>query len=189
MTITRQRFGKRRLKAGVATDRSRSPYAKQRLGNTRFRDNEPVHWEPTAPQTHIPVATDRMTTNCSRWWPLFGSSEVINGEHLKTLSREMIPCGGGVEYLHRSPASRRRRRKERSRIRDSKIWSRVPRDSDSRMTALLRTSSNCKWQTRPLVRGGVPNTHPQLSDRNKNLVLNTRWVIYSKTDWPTDHRS
>jgi hypothetical protein len=26
-------------------------------------------------------------------------------------SRSAIPCGGGVEYLHRSPASRRRRRK------------------------------------------------------------------------------
>jgi hypothetical protein len=55
-----------------------------------------------------------------------------------------IPCGGVVEYLHRSPASRRRRRKGKSRIWDSKIWSRVPRDSDPRMTALTRTSSNCK---------------------------------------------
>jgi hypothetical protein len=27
---------------------------------------------------------------------------------------------------------------------DSKIWSRVPRESDPRMTALLRASSNCK---------------------------------------------
>jgi hypothetical protein len=24
---------------------------------------------------------------------------------------DQVPCGGGVEYLHRSPASRRRRRK------------------------------------------------------------------------------
>jgi hypothetical protein len=28
----------------------------------------------------------------------------------------LIPCGGGIEYLHRSPASRRRRRKRKSRI-------------------------------------------------------------------------
>jgi hypothetical protein len=34
-------------------------------------------------------------------------------------------CGGGVEYLHRDPASRRRRRKGKSQIWDSKIWSRV----------------------------------------------------------------
>jgi hypothetical protein len=68
-----------------------------------------------------------------------------------------IPCGGGVEYLHRNPASRRRRRKRKFRIWDSKICSRVPRDSDPRMTALYRARSNCKPQTRPLVREGAPN--------------------------------
>jgi hypothetical protein len=46
-----------------------------------------------------------------------------------------MPCGGGVEYLHRSPASRR--------------------DSDMRMTALARISSNCKRQTHHLVREDV----------------------------------
>jgi hypothetical protein len=30
------------------------------------------------------------------------------------LTGNTIPCGGGVEYLHRSPASRRRRRKRKS---------------------------------------------------------------------------
>jgi hypothetical protein len=71
---------------------------------------------------------------------------------------DISPCGGGVKYLHRSPASHRRRRKlnpvpgsitgplcswrnistgtwcsmlGESRIWDSKIWSRVPRDSAS----------------------------------------------------------
>jgi hypothetical protein len=29
---------------------------------------------------------------------------------------EALPCGGGVEYLHRNPASRRRRLKGKSRI-------------------------------------------------------------------------
>jgi hypothetical protein len=65
--------------------------------------------------------------------------------------RRIFPCGGGVEYLHRSPASRRRRQKGKSQIRDSKIWSRVSRDSDPRMNALARASSNCKWQTNHLV--------------------------------------
>jgi hypothetical protein len=51
------------------------------------------------------------------------------------------PCVGWVEYLHREPASRRRRRKGKSQIWDSKIWSRVPRDSDPRKTALARVSS------------------------------------------------
>jgi hypothetical protein len=69
----------------------------------------------------------------------------------------LTPCGGGVEYLHRDPASRRMRRKGKSRMWDSKIWSRVPRDSDPRKTALARASSNCKRQIRPLVREGAPN--------------------------------
>jgi hypothetical protein len=66
------------------------------------------------------------------------------------------PCGGGVEYLHRDPASRRRRRKGKSRIWDNKIWPRVLWDSDPRMTALAKASSNCKRQTRPLVRESAP---------------------------------
>jgi hypothetical protein len=73
------------------------------------------------------------------------------------LSSESYPCGSGVEYLHRDPASRTRRRKGKSRIRDSKIWPRVLRGSDPKMTALARASSNCKRQTCPLVREGAPN--------------------------------
>jgi hypothetical protein len=69
-------------------------------------------------------------------------------EEEETIQR--FPCGGGVDYLHRSPASRRRRQKGKSRIWDSQIWSGVPRDSDSRMNALARASSNCKCQTHPL---------------------------------------
>jgi hypothetical protein len=66
------------------------------------------------------------------------------------------PCGGGVEYLHRDPASRRRRRKGKFQVWDSKIWSRVPRDSDTRKPTLARTSSIYKRQSRPLVREGDP---------------------------------
>jgi hypothetical protein len=100
------------------------------------------------------------------------------------------PCGGGVEYLHRDPASRRRRRKGKSQIWDSKIWSRVPRDSDLRKTALAWASSNCKRQTRPLVREGAPKQQT----RNCQTIikirsLSPRWVLYSKTDWPADRRS
>jgi hypothetical protein len=73
------------------------------------------------------------------------------------LQLRLLPCGGGIEYLNRSPASHRRRRKVKSRIWDSKVWSPVPRDSDPRMTALARTSSNCKRETRPLVRESAPH--------------------------------
>jgi hypothetical protein len=40
------------------------------------------------------------------------SSPVVNQKSVI----ERDPCGGVVEYLHRDPASRRRRRKEKSRI-------------------------------------------------------------------------
>jgi hypothetical protein len=90
------------------------------------------------------------------------------------------PCGAGVEYLYRNPVSRRRRRKGKSR--NSQVWPGVPRDSDMRMTALARASSNCKLQTRPLV--SKPAT-----DSKWNLIVRHRWVLYSKTDWPTDRQS
>jgi hypothetical protein len=89
-----------------------------------------------------------------------------------------------VRIPPRSPASHRRRRKGNpvpggitgspcswgdlntgtwssrlgeSRIWDGKIWSWVPRDSDPRITALARPSSNSKWQIHPLVREGTPH--------------------------------
>jgi hypothetical protein len=67
------------------------------------------------------------------------------------LIAELHPCGGGVEYLHRDPASRKRWRKGKSQTWDSKIWSGVPRDLDPRKTALPKASSIYQRQTRPLV--------------------------------------
>jgi hypothetical protein len=46
--------------------------------------------------------------------------------------------------------------KKKSRVGKSKIWSRVPRDSDPRKTALARASSIYKRQNRHLVREGAP---------------------------------
>jgi hypothetical protein len=65
----------------------------------------------------------------------------------------------------------------KSQIRDSKIWSRVPRDSNPRKTALGRPSSIYKRQTHPLVKEGAP----QKQDCNcrtviaKYLVISPRW--------------
>jgi hypothetical protein len=70
------------------------------------------------------------------------------------------PCGGGFEYLHRDPASRRRRRNGKSEIWDSKIWSRMLRNSDPRKTTLARASTIYQSQTRPLVREGAPENKP-----------------------------
>jgi hypothetical protein len=58
-----------------------------------------------------------------------------------------------VLKMHRNPASQR---KGKSRIWDSKTWSRVPRDSDPKISAPVKASSNCKRQTRPLVRESAP---------------------------------
>jgi hypothetical protein len=74
-----------------------------------------------------------------------GSSVILEGITLNWILRDLklkergsigYPCGGGVEYLQRDPASRRKRRKGKPQMRDSKIWSRDPRDSDPRETAL-----------------------------------------------------
>jgi hypothetical protein len=89
-----------------------------------------------------------------------------------TVSGLRTPCGGGVEYLHRDPASRRRRRKGKPQMWDSKIWSREQRDSDPRSTALARASSMSKRQTRHIVREGAP----QKQNRNCQKVIN----IWSK---------
>jgi hypothetical protein len=77
-----------------------------------------------------------------------GSDQWIYKEDLA----ESSLCGGGVEYLHRDPASRKRRRRGKSQIWDSKVWLRVQRDSDPRKTILASASSIYKSQTRPLVR-------------------------------------
>jgi hypothetical protein len=99
---------------------------------------------------------------------------------------DRFSCEGWFEYFHRSPASRTRRRKGNPapggyncgtlfledkyggltlqlgdpRIWDSKIWPWDPWDSDPKMTTVVRTSSNCKRHTRPLVRDCAPHQHP-----------------------------
>jgi hypothetical protein len=128
-----------------------------------------------------------------------------------SLHRVRRPCGGGVEYLHRSPASRRRQRKEKpsawgynwaslflwdintgtwpfrlgkSRIWDSKIWSWVTWDSGLRITALARTSSNCKRQTHPLLREDVTQRlWPQVFSKKNCWSWVSRVLSPRRTDW------
>jgi hypothetical protein len=92
------------------------------------------------------------------------------------------PCGGGVEYLHHDPASRRRRRKGKSQIWDIKMWSRISRDSDPKNTALARASSIYKIQTHPLVREG----DPRKQDCNCQTAINIWGSTPRNTDWLTD---
>jgi hypothetical protein len=84
---------------------------------------------------HVPVAMNTHTTIDLLLETVFSMLSVprcYNWVGLGQLASN--PCGGGVEYLNRDPASRRRRRKGKSQIWDSKIWSRVQRDSDPRDT-------------------------------------------------------
>jgi hypothetical protein len=93
-----------------------------------------------------------------------------------------IPCRGGVQCLHYSPASRRRQRKRNSRIWDSKG---------------VRTRKWTSWRGPAAIVNDKPVllserasyvNKSQLPNNNKNLVVSPRWVLYSKTDWPTDRR-
>jgi hypothetical protein len=110
-----------------------------------------------------------MNTNLNTWH-LFSlrSDPSLYNERRKIIGRH-VPCGSGVEYLHRKPASRRRRRKGKSQIWESKMWSRVLRDSDPRKTTLARASSIYKRQTRPLVREGAPENQDRICQRVINI--------------------
>jgi hypothetical protein len=107
---------------------------------TRFRDKEST-------KTTI---EDLFEAVCS-----IGSMQRLYTERPKVTLRLLL-CGGRVEYLHRRPASCRRQ-KGKAEIWDSKIWSRVPHDSDPKMAVLAKASSNCKQQTHPLVRESAPH--------------------------------
>jgi hypothetical protein len=92
------------------------------------------------------------------------------------------PCRS---YITRTNSARRR--KWKSPIWDSKIWSRVPRDSDPRETALARASVMYKRHTHPLVREGAP----QQQDRNCQAVKRVsghepQMGLDTKTYWLTD---
>jgi hypothetical protein len=77
-------------------------------------------------------------------------------------------------------------RKGESQIWDSRIWSRVPRDSDPRKTTLARTSSMYKRQIRPLIREGAP----EKQDHNCQRVINIWWGSTPRlTDWLTVSRN
>jgi hypothetical protein len=80
---------------------------------------------------HIPVETNRMTT--------------VRGDCLYSVLLKVIK---EISFV---------RKVRKSGIWNNNIWSRVPLESDPTMTALARSSSNCKRQTRPLVRECAPH--------------------------------
>jgi hypothetical protein len=76
------------------------------------------------------------------------------------------PRGGGLEYLHRSPASRKATERETNLIWEIYIWCRAMCDLDPRVTSLAKPRSTCTSNllTRSLVREGAPYLRMQMSE-------------------------
>jgi hypothetical protein len=65
---------------------------------------------------HVTAATDTIATIEQLLEAVFRMRLALELYTDERGSHRFHPCGGGVEYLHRSPTSRRRRRKGKSRI-------------------------------------------------------------------------
>jgi hypothetical protein len=146
-----------------------------------------------AKQTQRPLLGSSWTTTMGELCFLRGACrEVISGAILELTQH---PCGGGVEYLHRDPASRRRRRKGKSQIWDSVIRSQVPRDYDRERLRWQGPAAHTKDRSvlsSERASHGIKNVNVRripYSERKKNLVVSPGWVLYTKIDWPTDRRS
>jgi hypothetical protein len=145
----------------------------------------------TRQRVHRQPVTTEMRTGPLRWGVFYTVRPPKTRVDRRQLT-ERDPCGGEFEYLHHDPANHSRRRKGKSQIWESKIWSRVPRDSEPRKTALARASSMYIWQTRSLVREETS----QKQDRNCQTVINIwTWAPNGArhqdllTDWLTVSRN
>jgi hypothetical protein len=138
--------------------------AGRRIVGTRFHRNE-YDWRSNALHTESRRFLGNAWRNVSLHTATKLQSTITAKNAITPLLKEvrLKPTSGrdSTEYLHRTPASHRRRRKGKSQIWDSKIWSRVSRDSDPKMTWLVKASRNCTWQNRPLVKESAP--HQQTS--------------------------
>jgi hypothetical protein len=65
---------------------------------------------------HVPDATNTQAKEEVLLEKMFPILSVQSGYKRAADLEVAHPCGGGVEYLHRDPASRRRRRKGKSQI-------------------------------------------------------------------------
>jgi hypothetical protein len=152
------------------------------------------HNAPTAMQckstTDVPYPTKSLRWNikgaarCS----VSGPAKYALRHGFRQLEREREnPCEVVVEYLHRDAASRRKRRKGKSQIWDSKIRSQVPKDLDPRKTALARASCTYKRQSRPLVKEDAQRKQERNCQREINIwSCAPDGVRYQAllTDWP-----
>jgi hypothetical protein len=98
--------------------------------------------DPSSRQRGRPTKQDRNSQTIRGSTPRLADWPTVSRNVTLTLTLKQFlhPCGGGFEYFHCDPASRRRRQKGKSQIWDSKIWSRVQRDYNPRKTMLARAS-------------------------------------------------
>jgi hypothetical protein len=96
MTVARQWFIEHRLKAGIGTNRSGSPFARQRFSKHISEVTQStVGGHPLLSSSLLGtfhsngqnINNNIIITNCSRWWFLFRSPEVIKGGHVRMLNR------------------------------------------------------------------------------------------------------
>jgi hypothetical protein len=87
---------------------------------------------------------------------------------LRNINEKTPVCGGGVECLHRDPASRRRWQKGSFRF-DRMKYGHESLGIGPEKTTLARTSSTYKRQTHPLVKGGAPQKQANNCQRVINI--------------------
>lgn len=92
-----------------------------------------------------------------KWCFLCGPAQLSTTRRRKERENSVVlPCGGGLEYYHHSPAGRKKH--QNSLKWKSKVRLGILMDLNLGMAALTTPSRNCtdKLQTYPLVREGAP---------------------------------
>jgi hypothetical protein len=153
MTIAGQRLAKH-VPERCAVNKNRHPLLDNGFRNIYFRDNALLSTLVSARFICVSVTTDmRITTEeytyCWNECSVFGSREVIKGSQTSAWGYNRV-----TQFLEDINTGTWSSKLGESQIWDSKIRSWAPPDSDLRMTALA--NSNCKRQTRPLVRESAP---------------------------------
>jgi hypothetical protein len=159
-----------RLKAGIATKRSASPFARQRFGKHIYKFRQSAVGAPLLSSSHssldVPQPFSRirgMKNGYTKWnpfrrWFLYGSPEFIKGAQFGRRIRPGPPDWGSLK-------------------------------SETVKCIVYCTLYIIK--DRPVLSSErAPHLkNPQCSDNNKNLVISPRWGLDTKKDWPTDRRS
>jgi hypothetical protein len=132
------------------------------------------HCWTTVWETRIPVATDTQTTtdepftSCVLCWP----PSIYKRQWIREFKENWAWTDRGpvyVVYIHLITCKMQIVHTDKRLNTADWVWQ--------------TTDPSSRQRERPT------STNLQLSDSNKDLVVSSRWVLYSKTGWPTDRRS